>query len=150
MRELTRCADGVFATQLQHALDAAGIEARISTEVAHVYLGTRVFVVWVVEGADPEAIKRAYAAVTPSDSGAPELRPSRVCVADSTVQCCVCGYDLRGQIADGNCPECGHPYRLLGYRPCPTCGVDLPTDFEICWNCGGEVPLGKGRDNPRE
>ena len=60
MRELTRCADGVYATQLQRALDVAGIAARVTTEMGNVYLGKMEFVVWVAEEADPEAVRTAY------------------------------------------------------------------------------------------
>lgn len=54
--------------------------------------------------------------------------------------CCVdCGYDLRGHVASGKCPECGSSF---GHAPdvfgaaCAHCGELVPVDFIVCWNCG--------------
>ena len=65
MRLLTKCQDGVFATALAQALDAAGIGARVTSEIENAYISRLDFVVWVAEEADSQkiaAVCRAFQA----------------------------------------------------------------------------------------
>lgn len=62
-------------------------------------------------------------------------------------RCPTCGYDLRGHAGKATCPECGRD--LTSEAPeieCPSCGERAPANFEICWNCGADVPAADGRD----
>jgi hypothetical protein len=64
-------------------------------------------------------------------------------------QCDGCGYDLRGHTGEGKCPECGRRFQLRAAgaavssaaadsesSTCPSCGEDVPPNFQCCWNCG--------------
>ncbi len=55
--------------------------------------------------------------------------------------CKECRYNLRGHTGDGDCPECGYPYRTsiaASESPtrCPDCGEQVPAGFDQCWQCG--------------
>ncbi len=139
MRQLMTCSDGIYAGQLQQALEAAGITVRVTTETRNAYLGGNLFVVWVSDDADLEAVRRACESLVAPDTGEPEAAPTRVCHSDGETQCMACGYDLRGQMEDGKCPECGHPYRLVVPTRCSGCGAEVPSDFDLCWRCGREL-----------
>ena len=140
MRQLTTCQDGAYAAQLQLALQTAGIVARVTTETRNAYLGGNLFVLWVDDDADPAAVRRICSSFIAPDTGEPKLPPTRVSWSESVTKCLVCGYDLRGQVQDGKCPECAHPYILITERRCPACHADVPSDFELCWKCGREIP----------
>lgn len=57
--------------------------------------------------------------------------------------CSNCGYDLRGHFdqPQGTCPECEHPYKIATEDViCASCGEAVPGHFELCWNCGQDLP----------
>ena len=68
----------------------------------------------------------------------PNPHHTPVSPSDGT-RCRACNYELRGQIEDGRCPECGQPYRLLEEKRCPACGEEVPGDFDVCWNCNTQI-----------
>lgn len=138
MRELTRFFNGVLAEALRRELEAVGIASHITTDQENAYLGRMQFVVWADEQADQAAVQRACEAVQAAQAQAGGRQPTRVSVADGTVRCVQCNYDLRGQQKDGNCPECGHPYRIVRVKACANCGAEMPGDFDVCWRCGKE------------
>jgi hypothetical protein len=140
MRQFTTCYDGLYAGRLQHALEAAGIEVRVTNESENSYLGRMQFSIWISDHADPAVVQRACSSVVAADTGDPAPPPTRVVLTDGLSRCSACGYDLRGQVENGNCPECGRAYVLASVRTCPACNADVPTDFDICWNCGRELP----------
>jgi hypothetical protein len=138
VRELMRLFDGVLAAALQQALAAEGIETQMTTDRENAYLGRIQCVVWVPEDADPGKVEKACQAVRARESQMQEKPETRVSLTDDVVNCLLCGYNLRGQVANGKCPECGHPYRIVGVKVCPKCGAEMPSDFEVCWNCTAE------------
>jgi ribosomal protein L40E len=140
MRQFTTCYDGAYAVKFQQLLQAAGIAAEITTEYVNAYMGASLFIIWVPDDADLAAARRAGASLIAPDTGDPQLQPTRVRLPGGPTQCRSCGYDLRGQIHDGKCPECSHSYTLVFEGRCPACNAQVPSDFDICWNCGAELP----------
>lgn len=138
MRPLMRFLDGVMANALAQALEAEEIAARVTNERGNAYLGAMEFVVWVTEEADAIALETVCRSVR-SQQGEIVLPPTRVSASDDMIKCRKCGYDLRGQTADGKCPECGHPYRIVGVTVCRKCGAEMPSNFTVCWKCNGDV-----------
>lgn len=56
-------------------------------------------------------------------------------------RCHSCGYDLQGHGGTTKCPECGSPQNAPAPdRQCAACHEPVPVSFEICWNCGAEMP----------
>jgi rubrerythrin len=145
VRPLMRLFDAVLAAALQQSLDAEGIESQMTTERENAYLGRMECVVWVPEDADPRKVESACQAAwtrqierqKKQQAERLEKPVTRVSIIDDVLTCAACGYDLRGQVTDGKCPECGHPYRIVGVKICPDCGAEMPSDFEVCWSCGG-------------
>jgi hypothetical protein len=139
MKELTRFLHYSHALRLQQALTSAGVEATITSEAANAYIGTVQFTVWIADRADPALVKRVCESLPALDGSKPEPKATWVSIADG-LTACSCGYDLRGQTKDGNCPECGRPYVLAPEKCCPKCGEKIPIDFDVCWKCGVEIP----------
>src|SRR5262249_25140602 len=136
----TRCVDTIFATRLQQALENAGIDSDVTIVTRNAYLGTMEFVVWVDEKAEQNAIDAACAALMAERSSVTITRPAtRVSVVDEKFTCVSSGYDLRGQVEDGKCPECAHPYYVVHPKQCSACQAEIPDDFDVCWNCGHEI-----------
>ncbi len=72
------------------------------------------------------------------------LSVTRLDGMDDVPTCRDCGYDLRGHSGDGECPECGYPYRTgeAAREPdtaCPQCASLIPASFDTCWNCGAST-----------
>ena len=115
--------------ELMRRLEEASIDAFSATErtIAEVYVGGAPSVsVWI---RDAKCLERASEL----------LREVR---AQSTiVQCPSCGYDLQGHSGETSCPECGRDLRAACPDvECPQCHEPVPADFDICWNCGADVP----------
>jgi hypothetical protein len=141
MRELMKLLDPKAANRLQWMLTEAGIASELTTELSNAYTGAMLAVVWVQEDADERTMKDVrtrfgeWVAATQSGGGATER-----------TRCAGCGYDLRGQVEDGRCPECGRPYTLKQERPCPYCNEMNPVDFEVCWKCGADLTGAKAAE----
>jgi rubrerythrin len=141
MRELIRLANSARAAKVQAALQAHGIEAEVITELANAYTGFAESVVWVDEAVDKQVAREICEECLQAMGFGTNDRVSRIeDEPDETSKCVQCGYSLRGQVADGKCPECGHPYQIVGTRKCQSCNESVPSDFDICWNCGSEMP----------
>jgi hypothetical protein len=139
MKELTSFSLYSHALRLQQALTSAAIEAAITSEAANAYIGTTQFTVWVVDDADPAAVRRICAEVE-RDADESRTESTVVSLCEGFIRCRTCGYDLRGQTRDGKCPECGRPYRRILSKRCAKCGEHAPADFDLCWQCGTEFP----------
>jgi O-acetyl-ADP-ribose deacetylase (regulator of RNase III) len=139
MKELATVTLHAQAVRLQQALQSAGIEAAIISEAANSYLGTMQFTVWVADSAATETLELILDALADEDPES-ENPYTSVSVSDGLARCRSCGYDLRGQVRDGKCPECGYPYVIVHDRRCPHCGADVPRDFDVCWRCNSELP----------
>ncbi len=139
MKQLTSFSVYSHALRLQQALTSAGVEATITSETAIAHIGTVQFTVWIADDADSAAV-RGICAEIEGHSAELKTQPSLVSLCEGFIRCRICGYDLRGQTQDGNCPECGHPYHLILSRRCPKCSEHVPLDFEVCWQCGTELP----------
>jgi hypothetical protein len=140
MKQLTSFSLYSQALKLQQALQAAGIEATISSEETNSYIGTRQNVVWVADHASPDELRRICQSIAGPDSANPDLLPTTVSIAEGTTQCRSCGLDLRSQEKGGNCPVCGRPFVIVLERTCPGCGADVPDTFDVCWKCNAELP----------
>jgi hypothetical protein len=139
MKELTSFSHYSHALRLQQALTTAGVEATITSEAANAYIGTEQFTVWIADHADPAVVRRVGAEID-AHSAELKIQPTLVSLCVGFICCRGCGYDLRGQTQNGNCPECGRPYRIILSKRCPQCGENAPADFDICWQCGTEFP----------
>ncbi len=140
MREILRSSDGVAITALAGALEAAGIEAQVIPQAENAYIGTMSFVLWVSERAAPAEVEKVVTAFRERQpDGEIETPETRISIADDILNCKRCNYDLRGQMEDGKCPECGHPYRIVRQIACPHCAAEVPSDFAVCWRCGEEI-----------
>jgi len=149
MRELLHSVDGVKLTAIQSGLEAAGVPSDITTEVRNPYLGTMEFFLWVPNDADQSICDEVCQKVQERQAmGLPVSSATRVSVSEDMTACSKCHYDLRGQTADGKCPECGYPYELIHQRPCPHCQAMGPSDFSVCWNCGEEIGDTESFANP--
>lgn len=149
MREILRTSDGVIIAALQQELDAADVPFQVTHEVGNVYLNVMELVVWIPRNADMQAVEKAFERVRQRHAARMgKASKTQVSVSDAAFHCDQCGYNLRGQIEDGRCPECGHPYAMALPRKCPHCGETSPADFAICWQCGGD--LIEDRDTPQE
>jgi len=135
MRRLTTFVNGIAAAALQQELELAGIEAQITQESLGHPHNRLIFALWVEETADQAAIEEACAAVQARYADILERPATRVSSIEDMLKC-KCGYDLRGQVEDGKCPECGHPYQIIKYKSCGKCGEEIPADFDVCWQCG--------------
>lgn len=96
------------------ALDAAGIHAQVTTEHTAVglYTGGRTAIIWAGNEADVDRARGIIDAVSAADGAAGESPGS-------------------GQVASANGPD----------RACASCGEDVPPEFAVCWNCGGDTGL---------
>lgn len=62
----------------------------------------------------------------------------------SSMRCPGCGYDLGGHAGATTCPECGMAVLAEAADAaavCPACGEENPPEFEVCWKCGGDLPV---------
>jgi hypothetical protein len=139
MRQLASNSGCAVTARLQHDLEAAGIAACVTNELQNAYFGSMQYTIWVADRAEPATVRRIYTSLVSPDTGEPALQPTRVCIAEELTRCRRCGHDLRCQAHDGVCPECEHPYRLITTLRCNACGTDVPSDFEVCWQCGVEL-----------
>jgi rubrerythrin len=137
----------MFTAQAAHrlaaALEAMDVECTVTSELVNPYTGTSTFVVWVDEHANTERVDAVMAAIKKEIAG--EDRVTMVRKGDrGASRCRGCGYDLRGQVEDGKCPECGHPYEVIKALQCPACHVEVPSNFDICWKCGSNIHTDEG------
>jgi hypothetical protein len=137
MRQLFSTPDFILATDVHAALKNAGIDAEVTDERQGSYSITTMHVVWVAEDADQRAVEQIVRAVPGFEARRP--RPTRVSASEELFWCAACKYDLRGQLDDGNCPECGRPYHIVRTVQCPNCRESIPDDFSVCWSCGAET-----------
>jgi hypothetical protein len=122
---------------LMDRLEEAGIPAYAATErdALELHAGGPLSVgVWIADAADADRATEVARELL----GAPG---QRVCPR--------CGYDLRGHSGKTRCPECGQavwpdphpaPPGSDADVTCPACGEQVPADFEVCWNCGADMP----------
>ncbi|HRP62046.1 MAG TPA: hypothetical protein PK400_02000 [Phycisphaerales bacterium] len=135
MKRLATLHNPALAAELLYRLEAAGIKADASPNAAPaaIYVGSMEMVVWVLD-------EDFDAAIPILEAFTQDTRTQK-----ETMRCHGCGYDFTGHgigrnmptgTVDGHCPECGIPFRLpAADTSCPHCGEDVPTNFDICWNC---------------
>ena len=127
MKRLTVSKNSAAMHELQRRLEQAGFNAAITNDfsVTELDLGVQRFIVWID---DQDDLDGAIAMVR-------ELESEQL-----AIKCPKCGYDLSGHHGAVQCPECGQALTAPSPDvPCPQCGEAVPGDFEICWNCGGEL-----------
>jgi hypothetical protein len=135
LHKLAVIRDEPVVGELMRCLEEAGIEAVCHGEanIGATYFGGAPWVaVWIK---DPGDMERATQILR-------DVQAQR-----TFARCPGCGYDLRGHTGETACPECG--LELTAGCPeveCPHCGELVPGDFEVCWNCGAEVPAPGDRD----
>ncbi len=114
---------------LMRRLEEASIDALSATEraAAELYSGGALSVsVWITSAQDLERASEIFREVQ---------------AQQTRIRCPNCQYDLRGHTGRSTCPECGHD--LTAPSPdveCPKCGEAVPAGFELCWNCGEDMP----------
>jgi uncharacterized protein with PIN domain len=135
MRFLTEVSDPFAAAELVARLNDASCAATLEERPADTAIGGphgRTFV-YISEDADMEKVVEILQQFSEEGS------PSR------GLRCDGCGYDMRGHKGEGHCPECGHRFQIRRNElvsesvTCPSCGEDVPSDFDCCWNCGEAI-----------
>lgn len=145
MRELMKLLDLKSANQLQWMLLDAGVRSEITTELSNAYTGAVLAVVWVGDDASHHTLRDVCTKFQHWAAESAENRPTQVDPAgELDSRCEGCGYDLRGQMADGLCPECARPYAFARERACPTCKEMVPVEFDLCWKCGADLAVPHG------
>ena len=124
-----------MVSELMRRLEEASIDAMCATErnVLELHVGGALSVsIWVKDAEDVPRAREIFRAVQ---------------AQRTVIRCPGCGYDLRGHSGETACPECGEDITAVQPdKPCPQCHEAVPPAFEICWNCGADLQVGKQRD----
>ena len=131
MHRLLTMPESPVAYEFVRRLNEASIPARLTTEHSAAGLHTgfqRNAIIWIDTESDSERAGEVY----------------RELLADHEVEKCpVCGYSLSGHSSRMRCPECGYEaVAQIADSTCPRCHETVPSNFDICWNCGEPM---KGR-----
>ena len=135
MHKLTVLSSAPMLEGLMGRLEEASIDAFSTTEHSAVELysgGGSSVSVWIKSAQDLERASEILREVQ---------------AQQTRLRCSHCQYDLRGHTGRSTCPECGHD--LTAQSPdveCPECGEAVPAGFELCWNCGEDMPDPRHRD----
>ena len=120
-----------LAHQILDRLAAASIKASSTTQIGSHGAGdlTGLVTVWVDDDCDPVVARTVLTEFLV------HLKSTK-----SQFFCERCGYDLRGHEGPSKCPECGSKIVAPALNiPCPQCAEQVPSSFDVCWNCGGSL-----------
>ncbi len=135
LQKLTVLPSAPMVQELMRRLHEASIEASCATErsIAEIYVGSAPSVaIWIANAEDVDRARQVLR----------EVQAQR-----TNIRCPSCHYELRGHAGATTCPECGES--MTASAPdvtCSHCGECVPADFEICWNCGGDLGAPEQRD----